>query len=1141
MIDSGAMGNFIDAKFAQHHDIPFTESANPLIVRTVDGRSISSGIITQECSVHLTSNTHQEDIILHATSLGTYNIILGMPWLTQHNPAINWSTGHITFTNDHLSDDVVQALLATTIAIPSSTDTSSPSDTTTIPSKYHLFTDVFDKEQADTLPSHRPGVDHAIPLVDDATVPFGPIYPLSQDELAVLSEYIKTNLENGFISRSTSPAGAPIMFVKKKDGSLRLCVDYRGLNKVTVKNRYPLPLINEMLDRLTSATVFTKLDIRNAYHRIRIAEGDEWKTAFRTRYGHFQYNVMPFGLTNAPGSFQALINDVLREYLDHFVLVYLDDILIFSDDQQQHDQHVKLVLQKLRDAGLFVKAEKCQFDVPDVEFLGFIVGRSGLAMDPKKVTAVTDWPIPRNVHDIHSFLGFTNFYRRFIRNYSIISNPLYKLLQKDVPFSWGQAEDDSFHTLKRCFTSAPILQHFDPSKPLYLETDASDAAYAAVLNQPDSSGHLLPIAFFSKKFDTHQVNYDVFDKELFAIVEGFRVWRHYLQGAQHPVTVYTDHKNLESFMTSKNRVLNRRHARWSTKLSEFDNFKITYRPGSKNPKADALSRRPDLMFQPGDAHNKQPIHAILRDDQVSLNSMSTCPDNAELLQRIQQLIPGDTKLSRLIDLVQHQSTSPQHIRKDLQRYHFDTNLGLLFVDNHRIYIPDNTQLKLDLIQQHHDTATTGHLGQVKTYELLTRSYYWPSMRRFVNRYVFNCATCKRAKPSHQSPQGHLKPLQVPPRPWASISMDFIVGLPTSSGFNAIWVVVDRLTKMAHFIPCMDTITAQELAHLFLNNVFRLHGLPDDIISDRGSVFTSRFWRSLLELLDIKANMSTAFHPQTDGQTERTNAILEQYLRTFMNYQQDNWVSLLPLAEFSYNNSIHSSTRHTPFESTFGFHPRFSLTHPPPIGISATSESFVQSLQDLHQQLQSEIKLAQEQQALHYNKHRRPTPTYRPGDYVFLSAKHIQTTRPSAKFDHNKLGPFKILSTIGSHAYKLDLPPSIRIHPVFHVSLLTPRDSPSCPDFDNRTPAPLPPIQVEGEDHYEVAEVLDSRYHHRKLQYLVAWQGYPDPSENTWEPQAHLWNAQDSINDFHRRYPNKPGSPSHRSRGTRPKRGGNVMT
>ena len=329
--------------------------------------------------------------------------------------------------------------------------------TSQIPEQYRKYLDVFSEDNANTLPEHRP-CDHTIPPVEGTQPPFGPLYSLSRDELHALSDYIKDNLEKGFIRPSASPAGAPILFVKKKDGSLRLCVDYRGLNKITIKNRYPLPLINELMDRLSSATVYTKLDIRNAYHRIRIADGDEWKTAFRCRYGHFEFLVMPFGLTNAPASFQALINDTLREYLDHFVIVYLDDILVFRNSQEEHEQHVKMVLDKLRSAGLYVKAEKCKFHVREVEFLGFRVGTSGITMDPSKISTVQNWPIPTSIRDIQVFLGFANFYRRFIRNYSKITLPMTSLLKKNVDFQWTDKAQTAFDIVVSGNIQTPTLR-----------------------------------------------------------------------------------------------------------------------------------------------------------------------------------------------------------------------------------------------------------------------------------------------------------------------------------------------------------------------------------------------------------------------------------------------------------------------------------------------------------------------------------------------------------------------------------------------------------------------------------------------------------------------------------------------------------
>ena len=462
-----------------------------------------------------------------------------------------------------------------------------PSPTITLPAKYAQYEAVFSKKEADKLPPHRP-YDHAIPITDGATVPFGPVYNLSQTELKALHEYIKENLNKGFIRRSESPAGAPILFVKKKDGSLRLCVDYRGLNKVTVPNRCPLPLISETFDRLGKAKRFTKLDMRGAYNLLRIAEGDEWKTAFRCRYGHFEYQVMPFGLMNAPGTFQAFVNDVLRDFLDDFVVVYLDDILIYSESPEEHEEHVKKVLSRLEAAKLSLKLEKCEFDKTKVDFLGYVISTDGISMDPSKVAAIQEWATPKSAFDIQVFLGLANFYRRFVKNYSKIATPLTALLKKNAKFIWSRAAQAAFEKLKYRLSTGPILRHFDPSKPCIMETDASDYALGGVVSQYDENGLLHPIAFYSRKLLPAEMNYQIYDKELLAIVATFKHWRHYLEFSEDITVVLTDHRNLEYFSTTRN--LSRRQVRWAEILSDY-NFVIKYRPGSQNAAADALSRR----------------------------------------------------------------------------------------------------------------------------------------------------------------------------------------------------------------------------------------------------------------------------------------------------------------------------------------------------------------------------------------------------------------------------------------------------------------------------------------------------------------------------------------------------------------------
>jgi hypothetical protein len=1187
MVDPGATASFIDAAFARSHSIGLRLKATPLLVHVADGRPISSGATTHETlPLQLQIGSHAESIRFDVTTLGQYPIVLGMPWLTLHDPSIRWSTHRVVFDSDYCRTHCLEQppavrspstppvpaaaspsplpgtasrptraplvslvsatafqraatqgqLFCLTVSKPpepaESPPPPGPDSVSRIPPEYLDFADVFSKESASVLPPRRPH-DHRIPLEPGATPPFGPLYPLSEAELQVLDEYLKENLSKGYIQPSSSPAGAPILFVKKRDGSLRLCVDYRGLNKVTVKNRYPLPLIGESLDRLRSATVYTKLDLRSGYNLVRIAEGDEWKTAFRSRYGHYEYHVMPFGLTNAPATFQNLMNDVLRDFLDDFAIVYLDDILIFSRTREEHQRHVRLVLERLRANGLFAKPEKCSFHQDEVEYLGYIVSPAGVKMDPKKVSAVLDWPEPSSVHDLQVFLGFANFYRRFVQGYSHIIAPLTRLLKKGHSFIFDDSARQAFGQLKTAFTTAPILAHFQPDRPSTVETDASDFAIAAVLSQPDSNNILHPVAFYSRKLTPAELNYEIYDKEMLAIVVALKEWRAYLEGAAHPFTVYTDHKNLEYFATTK--VLNRRQSRWSELLGNY-NFNIVYRPGHAMGKPDAMSRRHD--FSEGSKASDAPPRTLLKPHQLQLFAMRTAADSAAspLLRDIRSAQPRDSALQPLLSYLRDPAIPrDSHIQQELVGFSLCDDLVLF---NGLVYVPDDDAIKLEILRQCHDSPIAGHLGQAKTFELVTRDFFWPRIRRFVKRYVSTCDTCARAKAPRHKPHGHLVSLPVPSRPWESISMDFIVGLPVSpSGSDAILVVVDRFSKMAHFSPTRTTADAPEIARLFLWNICRLHGFPSDIVSDRDKIFTSGFWRHFLALANIKPNMSTAFHPQTDGQTERVNQILEQYLRIFCNYQQDNWEELLPTAELAYNNSTHSSTGKSPFFANYGYHPTLPATvHAHALKSSnPAAEELVKTLRDLHNQVTRDLADAAATQARFYNRKVKRAPPFKEGDQVWLLRRNIKTSRPSDKLDSKRLGPFPIKAKVGDAAYQLQLPRSMRIHPVFHVSLLEPfRPN----DIPGRVQDPPPPVVVDDHEEFEAQEVLDSRTRRGKLQYLVHWKDWP-VSERTWEPAEHLANAQDLVRDFHRAYPAKPRpdpSRSTKTRGARPSRG-----
>ena len=471
-----------------------------------------------------------------------------------------------------------------------------------IPKDYHEFLNIFEEQERTDLPTTRVGVDHEIILQEGKTAPASGIYKLSEKEAQEAKTYIDKNLARGWIRESTSPAASPILFIAKKDGGLRLCVDYRGLNEVTIKDQYPLPLISSILDRLGGAKYYTKLDIKDAYHNIRIKEGDEWKTAFKTTYGLFEYLVMPFGLTNAPASFQRWINHILNTVIDICCIVYLDDILIYSETIEQHVQDVIKVLKLLRAHEIKLKPTKCEFHTQRTDYLGFIITPEGIETDPKKTAAVSCWPKPQVVKDIQRFLGFCNFYRRFIKDFSSIAAPLTKLTRKDTNWQWYNEQNEAFEYFKKTMTETPILSHFDPAREIILETDASDCVCAGVLSQKDENGLIHPIAFRSKTMTDAEKNYDIHDKELLAIVQAFKEWRCYMEGSRHPVQVFTDHANLVPFM--KNKELNRRQTRWAEKLANFD-FKIMYKKGTLNGKADALTRMPGDIPHKGGADSSK--------------------------------------------------------------------------------------------------------------------------------------------------------------------------------------------------------------------------------------------------------------------------------------------------------------------------------------------------------------------------------------------------------------------------------------------------------------------------------------------------------------------------------------------------------
>jgi hypothetical protein len=575
------------------------------------------------------------------------------------------------------------------------------------------------------------------------------------------------------------------------------------------------------------------MDLKNGFNLIRVRKGDEWKTAFRTHYGLYEFRVMPFGLTNAPSTFQDMMNHVLSDLLDIGVIAYMDDILVYAKSEDEHDRLVKEVLERLQQNGLAVSPDKCVWKAREVEFLGYMIGREGIRMASGKVDTVLAWKTPTSLTEVQAFLGFANFYRRFIKDYSRIARPLTELTKMEAgrKWAWNEHAEDTFRELKKRFTTAPVLAHFDAQRPIVIETDASDFAIGAILSQRDGENRLHPVAFHSRKFQPAEINYEIHDKELLAIVDTFKHWQRYCEGATHQVQVFSDHQNLEYFTTTK--VLNRRQARWAQELAGVD-FRIYYRPGSQNGKPDALSRRSEYRPEKGAIEN-QPITTVLGEKHFERKNSSFISSSARLsslpTKKWNQNFLGKVRKAAAKDPV-YQQGSEQAAAEEKQPSE-KTVLRIedeLLYQGNLLWVPEGLTQKV--MESEHDTKITGHMGQDKTIELIKRNFWWPKMNERIIDFVRSCPNCQSDKAARHRPYGLISPLELPHAPWQSIAMDFITELPVSEECDQLWVIVDRFTKMAHFVALpQNGKKATDLARTFAKEVWRFHGLPTDIVSD----------------------------------------------------------------------------------------------------------------------------------------------------------------------------------------------------------------------------------------------------------------------------------------------------------------------
>ena len=852
------------------------------------------------------------------------------------------------------------------------------------------FQDMFPPNVPNGLPPLR-GIEHQIDLIPGASLPNRPAYRSNPQETKEIQRQVDELISKGWVRDSMSPCAVPVILVPKKDGTWRMCSDCRALNNITIKYRHPIPRLDDLLDELHGACYFSKIDLKSGYNQIRIREGDEWKTAFKTKYGLYEWLVMPFGLTNAPSTFMRLMNHILREFIGKFVVVYFDDILIYSTSLDLHIDHLKSVLTVLREEQLYANLEKCIFCTNHVVFLGFVVSSKGVQVDEEKVRAIQEWPTPKSVTEVRSFHGLASFYRRFVKDFSTLAAPLNEVLKKNVGFKWGEKQEEAFNVLKQKLTNAPILALPNFQKSFEIECDASNVGIGAVLMQ---EGH--PIAYFSEKLSGPTLNYSTYDKELYALVRALKTWQHYLYPKEF--VIHSDHESLK-YIKGQGK-LNKRHAKWVEFLEQFP-YVIKHKKGKGNIVADALSRRHALL-------------SMLETKLIGLECLKSMYENDETFGEIFKNC------------------------ENFSENGFFRHEGFLFKEN-KLCVPKCSTRNL-LVCEAHEGGLMGHFGVQKTLETLQEHFYWPHMKKDVQKFCEHCIVCKKAK-SKVKPHGLYTPLPIPEYPWIDLSMDFVLGLPkTSNGRDSIFVVVDRFSKMAHFIPCKKVDDASHVADLFFKEIVRLHGLPRSIVSDRDSKFLSHFWRTLWSKLGTKLLFSTTCHPQTDGQTEVVNRTLGTLLRTVLRKNLKTWEACLPHVEFAYNRAVHSTTNCSPFEVVYGFNPLTPLDLLPMPNVSVFKHKEGQAKADyvkkLHERVKDQIERKNKSYAKQANKGRKKV-VFEPGDWVWV---HMRKERfpeqRKSKLQPRGDGPFQVLERINDNAYKVELPGEYNVSSTFNVSDLS---------------------------------------------------------------------------------------------------------
>ena len=1115
LVDSGSGANVVSNAFVTKHKLRSSSLKKRIELKTADGKTLT---VTKHCLLTVEANDYKQKIDFLVADI-MQDAILGLPFFhenmvelrfpetivikpkktnEQHKLPLALTSCHtstsisaVMVPEDCWSDftDTADAAFVCTLNYMDAKKHSEESETV-----WHEFADLF--EEPKKPPSTAKGM-HLINFVPGAAIPKRqPLRRISNEDLDELKTTISELLDKGFIRASNAPTASQILFVKKKDGTKRLCVDYRRINDITIKDATVPPRIEELRDRLQGAKIFSKVDQQNGYYNIAMNPADIWKTAFQCRYGVYEFTVMPFGLCNAPSTFTRIMQQVLAPLIDQCVVAFLDDVIIYSNSAEEHKQHVRQVLQLLREHSFKLKRSKCFFFVPEVEFCGFLISSDGIKTNPEYIKSIQQLSVPSSVKELQAFLGALNWVRDFVPEFASLAYPLYKLTAKNVPYKWTDEHQQGFDRLKKALVTPPVLAFFDPSRETTVYTDASNFAIGGWLSQLHEDKEK-PVLYWSRKLSKAELNYPTHELELLALVEFLKRVRHYLLGTRF--VAKTDHQAL--IWLNSQPFLSKRQAGWISFLQEFS-FEIKYLPGPKNTLADLLSR--DAAYAPR-------CHRCNDKMNVNINTISAKVPFDELSKAHYD---DDDFCLAVRQIIADPSQTPSSKKAFMKRCSMRNDS--LYYDN-RLIVPQ--ALQQQVLQMYHDSPSAQHRGLHNTLNNIQAKFYWRTLVEDVKSYVLTCDSCQRNNYRNKPPAGKLHPLPIPSAPLQDVEMDFAELPIAKTGEDFLVVIVDRLTKMTVLIPCLKTITSDELAALFIQHWFKRFGLPASIVSDQDPRIGAQFWQALCRALKIDSIKSTAHHHQTPGLVERTIRTIKTMLRKSANYSQNNWVEQLPFVEFALNNTTSATTKISPFNFTLSFNPRAVPADPVPTHLPH-ADAVAQAAADNLAQARVAAEAAQKRQSHYANQHRSESPTYKVGDMVLLDATNInlpQDAQRPKKLLATRVGPFKVTAVDRVLPnVTLDISKALPgVHPVFHVDKIQRYHNPK--ELFPERPSDAFPISYEEQDgvvYNAIEKVVDVRTRYRKREYLLKFVGQ-SPENNKWI-RSEDFRAPKLISDFYSR-------------------------